>query len=814
MKCSKLRILLPIFLVFLTNYLSAQKDTIMSKNYETEWVKTAPLIDGKLEDSAWSKVAVAADFFQNTPKPGKNCSQKTEVRMLYDDEAVYIAARMFETNIDSINDFLTERDFYGNADFFIVVFNNYLDGLNGEGFAVTPSGVQIDVKYSTLEESLTWDAVWESATQIDSLGWTAELKIPYSALRFPEVEKQLWGINFGREIRRNRERAWWNFVNPRIDGLLTQTGRLSGIEKIKPPPRLFFYPYTSAYAEFNSAAGGSQTNSFNGGMDVKYGLNDAFTLDMTLIPDFGQARFDNRVLNLSPFEVQFNENRQFFSEGVELFNKSGLFYSRRVGGRPLGSETADSKTEVGEELIENPSEGQLINATKISGRNKKGLGVGFFNAIENESFAVYENIESKEKRKVMTNPVTNYNVLVLDQILRKNSFLTFTNTNVMREGKAYDANASRLDLKLADAKNNYAVSGFAAMSHKIDQEKTISGNSWNLGFSKISGNFRFEAAQTSIGKDYDINDLGFQTIRNISTSSALVSYDKFNPFFIFNSMNQELSMLYERLVEPNQFANLSFAYSSRYTTRNFFTFGLSAAIEPIETNDFFESRTFDQAYLFPENYTAEGFISSDYSKPFALDARIRTRHFDEEDRSTLYYRIAPRFRPNHKLFFVLGFAFEERNQEMGYVTTLSDEIILGRRNVTIHESFIDGSYIFNNRMALSLNLRHYWSEAIYNRFNALEDNGELRETSFYAFDENGKSEYDVSFNAFNIDLIFRWRFAPGSEISVAWKNAISQSGEPLGLNYYRDLESTINSPQINNFSIKVLYFIDYLSLRK
>ena len=791
----------------------SQVKPIEKKAYFSQFITNSPQIDGLLTDSVWESIPIANGFRQNTPQVGKACSQQTEVKLAYDNQAIYIAARMYETNPDSIYNFLTERDEIGNADFFIVVFNSYRDGINGEGFAVTPAGVQIDVKYSTLDESTEWDAVWESETHIDSLGWTVEMKIPFSALRFPEVEEQLWGINFGREIRRKRERAWWNFVNPQLDGNLTQTGLLNGIKDIEPPTRLFFFPYTSSYVEFNSAPNSEDGYSLKGGMDIKYGLSDAFTLDMTLIPDFGQTRFDNQVLNLSPFEVQFNEYRPFFTEGVELFNKAELFYSRRIGGIPIGRNQLESKIDTTEEIIENPRQGNLLNATKVSGRNKKGLGVGFFNAIEDQTKAVIRNTENGEERSIETNPLTNYNVFVLDQVLRNNSYLSFTNTNVLRKGSSMDANVSRIDLKLADKQNQYAVLGYGAMSHRFFEESTQSGESWNATLAKISGNFRWDVSQTVIGKDYNINDLGFQTIRNVSTSRAYVAYYQFKPGKIFNRIRQEADFIYQRLQEENQFFNLAFSYNSVYTLKNFFTFGLNAAWEPIETRDYFETRTFERYYAFPKNYSVGGFISSDYSKPFALDADFFYRIFDEPGRNLLNYGIEPRFRPSDKLFIVPGYSRSQRLNEIGYIQTIQDTITFGRRNVDIHETYLGGSYIFNNKMALNLNFRHYWSVAKYNRFNDVSERGKLGPTNYEPYLANGSTTNDIYFSAFNVDLIFRWRFAPGSDVIIAWKNSILEQGEPLDYSYYEGFENTLKAPQINSFSIRLLYFIDYLNIK-
>ena len=176
-------------------------------------------------------------------------------------------------------------------------------------------------------------------------------------------------------------------------------------------------------------------------MDIRYGINDAFTLDMTLIPDFGEAISDNQVLNLGPFEVRFDENRQFFKEGIELFNKGNLFYSRRIGGAPLNYSSLGDMISEGDSILFNPSETQLINATKVSGRNTNGLGIGVFNAVSARSVA--EVIGANDEiREVETNPLTNYNVLVLDQNLKNNSSVSFVNTNVLRFGSEYDANVS------------------------------------------------------------------------------------------------------------------------------------------------------------------------------------------------------------------------------------------------------------------------------------------------------------------------------------------------------------------------------------
>ena len=235
-------------------------------------------------------------------------SQKSEIRVLYDDKAIYVGAMLFDTSPDSILKQLSQRDQIGITDWFAVILDPYRDGLNGFGFIVTSAGVQYDTRYSStggssvLDGDENWDAVWQSKTTFTDEGWIAEIKIPYSAIRFPKVEDQIWNLNFARMIRREREESFWNEVKPEISGFLNQAGIITDINNIKSPVRLSATPYIATYLEnfYNKNAVSKSTwgRSFNAGLDVKYGINDAFTLDMALIPDFGQTRFDNHVINL------------------------------------------------------------------------------------------------------------------------------------------------------------------------------------------------------------------------------------------------------------------------------------------------------------------------------------------------------------------------------------------------------------------------------------------------------------------------------------------------------------------------------------
>ncbi|MBA3901836.1 MAG: carbohydrate binding family 9 domain-containing protein, partial [Bacteroidetes bacterium] len=448
-------------------------------------------IDGILDEAAWQNAVPATDFVQNMTKPGNPSTQPTEVRILYDDDAIYVGAILYDVSPDSILRELGKRDTESNTDLFGLILDTYRDGINAFGFFITPAGVQLDARYSSNGVDFEWNAVWDSKVQINENSWVVEFKIPYSAIRFSKAEVQKWGINFVRKIRRHREISYWNNVNPAVVGLVNQSGELFGIEKIKSPVRLSVTPYVSGYADhFKTPTGGSVTSTFNAGADIKYGINESFTLDMTLVPDFGQVQSDNLVLNLSPFEIQFNDFRPFFTEGTELFNRGGLFYSRRVGGTPIGYQNVSRGLGEGENIISNPSASQLINASKVSGRTRQGLGIGVFNATTAPTFATIENSKG-EKREVLTDPLTNYSVIVFDQSLKNNSFISLVNTNVMREGSIYDANVGGIQFKFLDKKVTHAISGDATLTQKYHPEKIDNGHAYNLAFSKVSGNFQY-----------------------------------------------------------------------------------------------------------------------------------------------------------------------------------------------------------------------------------------------------------------------------------------------------------------------------------
>lgn len=815
MDMTQSRFLLLTACMLFSSYALTQE--VETKKMTASRAAASPKLDGRLDDACWSDAEPISDFVQNRPNPGSAPSQRTEVRIVYDDDAVYVGAYLYETAPDSILKQLTQRDDIGNSDFFGVWFSPFQDGINGFEFGTTPTGIQLDALLSTFGEDTDWNAVWQCETSIVSDGWIVEMKIPYSAIRFPKKEEQTWSLNFTRTIRRHREQNFWQHIDPQVAGIVNQSGEIHGIKNISPPPRLFFYPYASGYLQTNTDESGDVLTgtSYNGGIDIKYGISDAFTLDMTLIPDFGQVQSDNQILNLSPFEVRFNEQRQFFTEGTELFTKGGLFYSRRIGGQPVNLAEVYNNLEEDETLISASAETQLLNATKVSGRDKNGLGIGVFNALTAREYATIENNETGEARQEETSPLVNYNILVLDQNLKNNSFVTLINTNVLRDGSTYDANVTGTRFSLKDKKNIWELEGGGTYNKKFNwhDEETDDGYAYNLFINKISGNFNFGVGHSVESKYFDKNDLGFLFNPNELSTFGYASYNIYEPFGRWNNLWSNFNIFHEMLHEPQVFTGFGLDGNIGVNSKKFNTFNVFWRANPIGGYDYFGPRVDGRYFELPAIGGGGMWFSSDYRKRLAVDASIGGDVTEIAGWREFNWRTEPKFRVNDKLMFTYVYSFQSQFNERGWAkhVDVGNQIIYAQRDRITHTNVFNTNYTFNNRMGVTFRLRHYWSSVDNHAFFQLGEEGGLNETDYQGFNPDGTSEHDLSFNAFNIDMVYTWVFAPGSELSVVWKNSILDADERLPTTWVDNFDRTVGLPQNNSFSIKVLYFLDYLT---
>ncbi|MFY0593925.1 DUF5916 domain-containing protein [Roseivirga sp.] len=805
--------------------LSAQCDP---KTFDAVRTSEKIKIDGIFDEAAWETAPILTDFVQRRPSPGDASARKTEVRFLYDDEAIYISAKLYEKR-DSVFNLLTNRDNIGNSDYFGVSIDPFNAGLNGVGLFVTVAGVQYDARYSNggneriWRNDRAWNAVWLSKTKISDEYWTVEFKIPYAVLRFKSNDIQEWGINFFRKSTSINEDSFWNPIDPEINGFLNQAGQVKNLENIKTPTRLFFYPYVSTVIS-RSTETGFVTPQLNGGMDIKYGINDAFTLDMTLIPDFSGVRSDNQVLNLSPFEVRFDENRQFFTEGVELFNRAGIFYSRRIGS------TFGNLTETlgeNEVITSSPQAAQLINASKITGRTNSGLGIGLFNAVTDRTFVEVEDSETGEVRQVEADPMTNFNLLVLDQNLKNNSSVTLTNSNVWRGKNGDDANVTGLNLRLNDPSLTWRFGGSYSYSQVIshDIETATSNNKtgykYNLSIAKTRGNFQFNAQRNVETDDYDINDLGFLRRANKLEHGGQISYNQFRPQGIFNSWSVRLNTNYNQLYATQEFTNMSMNLNINGQFRNFWSLSGEIGGSPRSSNDFFESRVADYVFRRPESLQVGMNFRSDSRKKLSVNGRFRRTVRSEWDFTENSFNLTGRIRIGERAEITQRIDILDRKNNRGYVTRFYDDeggltdVIFGVRDRKRLTTTTDARYIFSNRMGVTFRLRHNWDRVEYSNFLELTEGDELLDSNYTGRDETTNDPlHDRNFNVFNIDMEYNWQFSPGSEIRAIWKRSIGTNDINTELDFFDNFNNTFNAPNFDTITIRLVYFLDYLNIKK
>lgn len=779
-----------------------------NKMYKSSRTNEAIRIDGQMTEDSWYNATVATDFLERNPTEGRAPRFKTEVRVLYDDNNIYILGYCFDNYPDSILTQLGERDDRLNADRFSISFDTYNNMLDAFTFSVTASGVQSDSRVS----DPSFNAVWESDVSIVHDGWIAEIKIPYYSLRFPNNDIQVWRTQFEREIRRTRTELQWCLVPKEVETELNFWGLLTGLDDIKDPLRLSISPYVSTFGQFDQAG---NTTGYGAGADLKLGLNESYTLDMTLLPDFSQVRSDNIIKNLGAFEVVFEEQRPFFQEGVELFNLGELFYSRRIGGLPVEFDKAFSDLGPEERVIENPANSRLINVAKVSGRNRKGLGIGVMNALTAPSNALIENYETGETREVVTNPLVNYSIISIDQNLKNNSSVYFINLNTTRSGDFIDANVSAAGFNMVTKSSVLSFNGDIKITQRdrnlLNNIFDISANdgiSYSLGISKIKGNFKFALSSENKSPGFDPNDLGVNFTTNIRNHELRLEYNRYNPFSIFNRSSNSLTFSLEQDYTTGQL--LKKKYSGRlfymFPTFTAIFFNMSSQIG--DGIDLFESRVPGQKFIIPEFYFNGIGISTDYRKPFALDGNIGYGEGYFTDYVVNHYfelELEPIIRINDKLTLRPSLNYSSFLNGAGFAGFFDGQPKYGVRDVRTLTNILQGKYLFKNNLALTLRIRHYWSYGLYDYYGDLDDDG------YIIPDNDFTGNADFNFNAFNTDLIFTWQFGPGSFLNFVYKNELQRDEQSIERSYFRNLGSVFDEDQRNTITLKVIYFLDAVS---
>ncbi len=799
------------FFCFLPLVLSAQLGPTNDSNRKAGAalrINQAPKLDGELTDDCWQAASVLGDFVTNSPTFGNPATEKTEVRVVYTDEAIYIGAYLYQASATVRRD-LSRRDGGSTADEFHVGLDTYRDRQNAFRFQITAGGVQSDLRMSPENVDPSWDAVWDSKVKIHADGWVVELRIPFSAIRFPKMTEQQWGLQFARQLQYVNEFSAWSPVDPNGGGALPQWGDLQGLRELHPPLRLAFSPYLAASVR-RSPVDGSEpvrytgSRALNGGLDVKWGLSEGFTLDATLVPNFGEVQSDNTVRNLSPFEVQYEERRQFFTEGAELFSKGNIFYSRRIGGLPRGYSGAANSLDSNEIFRKNPAEVQLYNATKFSGRTRSKLGIGILNAIAAPTNAVIFNELTGGERQYRTSDLTNYNVIALDQALPRNSAVSLINTNLMRAGSARDANVSVLTFNLRDRHNRYEVFGENRLSlvWPTGAAQADRGYGYQYGLAKVSGTWGWQLAHFSTDDHYDQRDLGFFRRNNFFNFFGKVSHGNFRQRGNIASTYAQLTAEQAYLKTPFQWESFEVEGYAELTNTHRQTFSLVAFSRPVWYYDFFEPRVpgakFRRA---PYVFFGPG-MQTNSSKRVFVGFRLLYGEGAIPNDPYIGCEIEPTWVVSNHCRLSGTFNLSKDHSNFGYVNADDPaNIIFGRRNITAFDNELAAEYLFTPRMSASVRARQYWNQLYYHQYLHLNDDGTLAPADWTA-------GADENYNQFNVDFVYTWQFAPGSFLNLIWKDAIFKGDGERGDSFGRNWKKTFQSPQNNGLTLKLIYWLD------
>ena len=540
---------------------------------------TSPIaVDGRLDEPAWEVAAPVSGFLQRDPDEGRPATEPTELRVVYDEAAVYVGVRLRDSEPARIVRQLSRRDVAAEADSFSLFLDPHHDHLTGVEFQVSAAGVQRDAAiYDDNFADDTWDAVWDSAVATDGEGWTVEMRIPLSQLRFPRRAVHTWGLNARRLIQRKNEASWLALVPKNESGLASRMTHLSGIQGVAPARHLELLPYATARAEYLAPA--RPGDPFNdgsralagAGLDLKYGLATNATLLAAVNPDFGQVEVDPAVVNLTAFETFFEEKRPFFTEGSQVFGhfaRSGaseyrsffypepqLFYSRRIGRAPQGRGTGA--------FVETPAATTILGAAKLAGRTRGGWSFGVLEALTGREYAQLSDGFRRDRLEV--EPLTNYFVGRARRELGRGA-IGLIGTSVLRDlddpalgallpGQAW---LGGVDGHLyLDRRRDWVVSGGLAGSRvsgtnaamtrlqraaqryyqrpdaphvQLDPRATsLSGWSGSASLNKNSGNLTAHAGVWGISPGFEPNDAGFATQTDRGGAHALVQLRKLTP---------------------------------------------------------------------------------------------------------------------------------------------------------------------------------------------------------------------------------------------------------------------------------------------
>jgi hypothetical protein len=813
-------------------------------------VAQPPAIDGDLSDPAWQSAPEFTDFTQHDPDDTKPATLKTSVRIVYDDKAIYFGMVMEDTNHPSA--ILTRRDSFTDNDFVSINIDPQHDRLSGNAFTVYPSGTQVDsILFNDIGEDGSWDGVWDSATKMSDHGWTLEVRIPFSQLRFPEKPVHVWGVNITRRTRRTNEIVRIVNTPKGQTGFVSHFADIDGIEGIHRERPLEVVPYAVGRSDVMSRVERQpfvdQTKLSNdAGVDVKYGITSNLTLTGTINPDFGQVEVDPAVVNLSQFETFFPEKRPFFTEGVNIFRfgdtpaqshfgfffQPQMFYSRRIGRSPQGSVDAD--------FVAAPSETTILGAAKLTGKAGNGWTVGVLDALTDAERArfIRNGIEGRQQ----VEPMTNYFVTRDTKEIGDNARVGFLVTSVDRRLPSELSNLRDHALLLGTdgytwlAKKNWVLEwsgeatrvsgseqaiadtqlspahGFErpdASSFHFDPTRTsLDGWGGRAMISKQTGDWRPNIEVQAYSPGFEISDAGFFQRTDMISSSAIEQYVNQRPNEHFRERNLWIGAWQNHNFDGDTLER-GFFVEHFATLLNYWTYTISAFVTPGAIND--RLTRGGPVARYPFSWALEPGFGSDGRKRFFFNVNAhvdRARDGSYNRNATLSLNL----RPSPNLLLSLSPTLLRSHDHTQYVRAESDPAATGTFGTRYvfadleQHSFELGTrldWTLSAKLSFQLYLQPFIDSGDYHDYHSLA----RARTADYVPYTNAIADPDFNFRSVRGSAVVRWEFRPGSALYVAW-NENRDEVAPIGtFRFRRDLRAIPSAPSHDVLLVKVSYWL-------
>ncbi len=798
---------------------------------EARRIASAIELDGKLTEPAWQTARYVTGLTQREPSEGLPASDSTRVTFIYDDQALYIGARMHSSHPESIRPLVARRDKEGSAEQLVLSFDTFGDRRTAYTFSVTSGGVRVDYYHgSDFENSrdYTFDPVWEVRTTVDAAGWTAEMRIPFSQLRFSAADEQTWGVNIVRLIPERNESAYWMLVKRSETGWASRMGQLTGLRGLRARQRVEVLPYVASDTRAKSTVNplnpydDPQRSEVRAGADLKVGLGPNATLEATINPDFGQVEADPAIVNLSAFEVFFQERRPFFTEGTQLLNARGNFYSRRIGAPP--------PLNPGGTYADVPHNTTILGAAKVSGRLPSKLSFAGLTALSGEEQAKVFDAADQSERLALVSPRTLYGVGVVQQEFGRDgstayAMFTAVNRDLEKGSQAERALAQRAYTGLADTRlrwagGQYDVSAFIGFSHiagdsmaMLAQQRSsrrffqrpdanyvsvnpgltsMNGYFAGINHSKMSGSWLWDIDLSAESPGYEINDAGrLGGTDDIGQSSAL-RYRETERGRVFHNWT----------VGVSQYAGWNFGGINTYngfelfsnqTWRNFWRTWVESGINlPAISDDLTRGgplmRTYGSQSLSAGISSRAGSRTGWSLSTGASTAGDGSRSFEVDGALTL--------RPGTRLELSLTPSISDSRNARQYVAARSggSAATYGSRYIFAHVDQVQYGVQFRLNMALTPNLTFETYAEPFAASGRYSEYGELgarldkdlrtygtQGTSITAPDSlgvrlvtDGTSQFTLPSNDFNLrsfrsNAVMRWEWRPGCTLFVVWQ---------------------------------------------